>query len=130
MWSEDQRDLEHSQCLLVCTTSFIHIWICIYIYFYVTPECVKEEVSDCYTRSCGSFYFSAGLTCPTLIWWFSFYLIFHFVMFCCYHLEACSSLLRDQKRVGPEQRRGGEELRRAKGRETIQIILYEKIVYD
>ena len=55
---------------------------------------------------------------------FLLHLIFYFVIFGCYLLEACSFLMRDRKGVDLEGRRGGEDLGRVEGEETIIRIYY------
>lgn len=49
---------------------------------------------------------------------FHFLTIFSFLRFCCYLLEACSFIKRDQKDIGPDKRGSGEELG-VEGGETI-----------
>jgi hypothetical protein len=46
-------------------------------------------------------------------------ILFYFVMFCCYLLEACSFLRRDRKEVDLDGRRGREELGGIEGREAV-----------
>lgn len=56
--------------------------------------------------------------------------IFYCIMLGCYHLEACSFLIRKRKGVDPERRRSREELRRVEGEKTVyQDILYEGGIY-
>lgn len=70
---------------------------------------------------------SVGLPCPAFKWWFLFHLIlFYFILFACYPLEASSSIARDRNGVNPEGR-GGEGTGKSRGWESYsQYNLYEK----
>ena len=47
------------------------------------------------------------------------HLIFYFVIFGCYLLEACSFLMRHKKEMDLDGRGGGEEIGKVEGGETI-----------
>lgn len=62
-----------------------------------TPDCKSKWVSDSFAYSQDSFT-PVGFLCRDLIWKFLLHCIlyFYFVMLCCFLLEACSFLVRQE----------------------------------
>jgi hypothetical protein len=50
---------------------------------------------------------------------FLYFIIFYFVLFCCYFLETCSFLIRDTKGLDMYGRGGGEGLGEVREEETV-----------
>lgn len=108
--------------------------LCVYIIainleFIWTHNCERMEISDtiaCSQYSCPS----GGLSCPTLITQLLTHLVFYFVVFVCYLLEASSSLLKKDRKSGSRGKGSWKETGRSGGRRNNnQDILYEKRKY-
>lgn len=74
----------------------------------------------------GSFLF-AGAPSSTSVCFLFYFIIFYFVRFCCYLLDACSFLIKDINGVDPDGRGGREEVGGVEEGKTVIRIYYMRI---
>lgn len=112
--------LSQALCVYIIAINLEFIW---------THNCERMEISDtivCSQYSCPS----GGLSCPTLISQLLTHLVFYFVVFVCYLLEASSSLLKRDRKSGSRRKGSWKETGRSGGRRNNnQDILYKKRKY-
>lgn len=112
-------NLQQTESTWVCTRSAALYVIASTLTFRRTPECMNKWISD----SCAfSWRFFFLLDFLVQIWCDRFYfygIIFYFMMFGCYLLEACFVLIRDIKGEDPDVKGCGKEIGQVEWEETV-----------